>query len=141
MFLFLAWRNWSSRPTEGDEPKFPGWMQRIESAKPALAIGLGALLSISNVKNLALAHAAAVATAQAGLSVVGSAVALAVFVAIGSMGVAAPIAVYLALGERAEKTLNHWKVWLQANNATVMAVVFLVLGAVFVGQGIRGLTD
>jgi hypothetical protein len=139
LLLLLAWRHWRRRPEEGEEPETPRWMQRMESVNPAMALGLGVILSGMNPKDTTLAVLAAVSIAQAELSAGESAVMLAVFIAIATISVVAPITVYLALGERAEETLGGWKAWLMAHNAAVMAALFLVFGVVLVGQGIRGL--
>ena len=56
------------------------------------------------------------------------------------MTVAAPLVVYLALGSKADSTLNGWREWLAANNAAIMLVVFLVFGFVLIGQGVAGLS-
>jgi hypothetical protein len=61
------------------------------------------------------------------------------FVVIASASVAAPVLYYLDAGESAAKTLDGWKAWLLANNTTVMFVLFLVLGAKLVGNGLGGL--
>jgi Na+/H+ antiporter NhaA len=63
-----------------------------------------------------------------------------VLVALGSLGIIAPVAVYFAMGDRAAQVLDGWKEWLSADNAVVMAVLFLVFGAVLVGKGIGGLS-
>ncbi len=141
LLLLLAWWQWRSRPEEGRETQTPRWMQRLESANPAMALGLGAVLSGLNPKDTTLTILAAAAIAQAELSAGESVVTLAVFVAIATISVVAPVTLYFALGERAEETLNGWKAWLIANNATVMAVLFLVFGVVLVAQGTRGLTS
>jgi hypothetical protein len=141
LLLVLAWRLWQSRPEEGEEPQMPSWMQRVEWVNPAMALGLGVLLSGVNPKDTTLAVLAAVAIAHAGLSAGESAVTLAVFIAIATISVVAPVTLYFALGERAEETLNGWKAWLTENNATVMAVLFLAFGVVLVGQGVRGLAS
>ena len=44
------------------------------------------------------------------------------------VNVIVPVAVYLVAGKRAEPSLTAMKTWLLANNATVMTVLFLVLG-------------
>jgi Na+/H+ antiporter NhaA len=61
---------------------------------------------------------------------------LAVFVLIGSVGVLAPLVVYLVAGEGAARTLDDWKTWAATHNAAVMAVLFLVFGFKLVGDGI-----
>jgi hypothetical protein len=102
-------------------------------------LGLSALLAGVNPKNLALAVAAALSIAQAGLSGAQPWIALAVFVLVASLSVSAPVLYYLIAGQSAEKTLNTWKAWLTANNATVMFVLLLVLGVKLVGDGLGGL--
>ena len=68
------------------------------------------------------------------------AVVLAVFIVVGTVTVAAPLVAYLALGSKADSTLNGWREWLAANNAAIMLVVFLVFGFVLIGQGIADLS-
>ena len=48
----------------------------------------------------------------------------------------ASIVLNLVLGSNAEDTLTEMKEWLVANNATVMSVLFVVLGAKVLGGGI-----
>ncbi len=67
------------------------------------------------------------------------AVALVIFILIASISVIVPVLYFLIAGEAAAKTLEGWKAWLQTNNATVMIVVFLVLGAMLAGNGLGGL--
>ena len=69
-----------------------------------------------------------------------AAVGLIVFVVIASVGVIVPVLVYLTGGERAAGVLDGWKTWLSTNNTAMMAVLFLVFGAVLFSQGLRGLT-
>jgi hypothetical protein len=117
----------------------PKWMAAIDSFTAGRALGISALLAGVNPKNLGLTLAAALTIAQAGLGGGQSAIALVVFVVIASVSVAAPVLYYLVAGESAAKTLDSWKAWLLANNATVMFVLFLVLGAKLVGTGLGGL--
>jgi hypothetical protein len=98
------------------------------------------LLSSVNPKNLALAVAAAASVAQGGSSTSEAVVALAVFVLIASLSIGGPVILYLAGGERAAHTLDGWKTWLSANNVAVMAGLFLVFGAVLIGQALVGLS-
>lgn len=93
-----------------------------------------------NPKNLVLSAAAAMSIAQTGLPGGQQIVVLAVFVVVGTVTVAAPLVVYLALGSKADSILDGWCEWLAANNAAIMLVVFLVFGFVLAGQGIAGLS-
>jgi hypothetical protein len=97
------------------------------------------ILAGVNPKNLGLTLAAALTIAQDGLSSAQPWIALVVFVILSSISVAAPVLYYLAAGAATEKTLTSWKAWLTANNATVMIVLFLVLGVKLVGDGLGGL--
>jgi hypothetical protein len=65
---------------------------------------------------------------------------LAIFILIGSLSILAPLAIYFALGDRATTILGESKDWMAANNATIMTVLLLVLGAKLLGDGIAGLS-
>ena len=139
LFLFLAYRNWEKRPAAGEEAQLPAWMASLDSFTSGKSFGTAALMAGVNPKNLGLTLAAALTISQAGLSGTQSWIALLVFVILGSITVAAPVLYYLIAGASAEKTLNSWKGWLTVNNATVMFVLFLVLGVKLVGDGLGGL--
>jgi threonine/homoserine/homoserine lactone efflux protein len=136
LLLLLAARQWRARPAEGAEPEMPKWMAGLDRLRPGQALGLGALLSAVNPKNGGLTIAAAASIAGAGLAGGQQAVALAVFVLVGSVGVLAPLVLYLIAGERAARTLDGWKTWAGDHNAAIMAVLFLVFGLKLVGDGI-----
>src|SRR4051812_38682059 len=76
LFLAMAAKQWRSRPKKGTDPELPKWMSTIDSFAPGKALGLGALLSGVNPKNLALTAAAAASIAQADLSGGDSAIAV-----------------------------------------------------------------
>ena len=139
LLLFMAVRQWQSRPQEGEEPEMPKWMAGIDAFTPGKALGLAALLSGVNPKNLALTLSATLTIAQAGLVSAQPWLALIAFIVIASISVGAPVLYYLLAGEKAEKTLNSWKAWLSANNATVMFVLFLIFGVKLIGDSLGGL--
>jgi threonine/homoserine/homoserine lactone efflux protein len=113
-------------------------MRAIDSATSVKILGIAVLLSV-NPKNLLLTVAAAVTIVQEGLSSAGAAFALAVFVFLASLGIAILVAFYFAGGASAKANLDRLRGWLNANNATVMAVLLLVLGVVLLGDGLGGL--
>ena len=141
LFLVLAVRQWSSRPKEGEEPEMPGWMSAIDQFTPIRAFGMAILLAGVNPKNLGLTLAAGSTIAQAGLSDAEPWIVLLVFVALASLTVVLPVAYYFVAGASAERALNTMKSWLIANNATVMAVLLLVIGVMLIGDGVGGLTS
>lgn len=141
LLLVLAVRQWRSRPKEGEEPEMPGWMSAIDEFTALRAFGLAALLAGVNPKNLGMTVAAGSTIAQAGLTDAEPWIVLSVFLALASVSVVLPVAYYLLAGSSAERNLNSMKAWLTANNATVMAVLFLVLGISLIGDGMGGLTS
>ncbi len=136
LFLLLAVRSWRSRPKAGEDPEMPGWMAAIDGFGAGKSAGIAALLSGLNPKNLALTAAGAATIAAAGLTTGEEIGAFAIFVTIASITVAAPVLVYLIMGDRVQGGLNSLKEWLLASNNTVMAVLFVVLGAKLLGDAI-----
>ena len=61
---------------------------------------------------------------------------IAVFTALAASTVAVPVIAYLFARQKMRGPLDAMKAWLQANNATVMAVLLLVIGVVLIGKGI-----
>jgi threonine/homoserine/homoserine lactone efflux protein len=138
VLLALAAKQWRSRPRGDEQVPEPKWMSSVDHFTPAKACGAGVVLSAANPKNLVLSAAAAAEIAELGLSNADEALAYAAFVLIGSIGVAAPVVVYFALGDRAGPVLDGLKTWMGRNNATIMAVLLLLIGAKLVGDAIAG---
>ena len=105
LFLLMAAKQWTKRPKEGEEPEMPSWMATIDTATPPRAALLGAALSGANPKNLALTLAAAASIAEAGLDPGDTAIAVAVFIALGSVTVAGSVLFYLIDADRAARPL------------------------------------
>jgi threonine/homoserine/homoserine lactone efflux protein len=139
LLALLAVKQWRGRPHEGDEAALPKWMQAIDTFAPGTALGMGALLSGVNPKNLLLTLGAASAIAQTGIDTGEQAVALAVFIAIGTLGPGLPVAIYFVLGARAKVVLDELKLWMATHNAAIMAVLCLVIGTKLIGDAIAGL--
>jgi threonine/homoserine/homoserine lactone efflux protein len=136
LMLLLAARQWRARPRPGAEPAMPGWMRRIDGMRAPAALGLGIVLSIVNPKNLLLVVGAAVAIAQADAGTTDEVVASLVFTLIAVCTVAIPTLGYLVAGPRVQPSLDRAKTWLSANDAVVMSVLLLVIGAVLLGKGL-----
>ena len=136
LFLFMAAGQWRKRPKRGQEPETPTWMATIDSATPPKAAVLGVALSGANPKNLALTLAAAASIAEAGLDQADTAVAIAVFVALGSVTVAGAVLFYLLDAKRAARPLDAIKRFMADNNAVIMMVILLLLGAKLLGDGL-----
>jgi threonine/homoserine/homoserine lactone efflux protein len=134
-FLLLAAKQWTKRPKPGGEPEMPNWMATIDTATPSRALLLGAALSGANPKNLALTLAASASIAEAGLDGADTALAVAVFIAVGSVTVAGSVLFYLVDAERAARPLGAVKQFM-SDNKVIMMVVLLLLGAKLLGDGL-----
>ena len=139
VFLLMAAKQWTKRPRPGREPEVPGWMATIGSATAPRAALLGMALSGANPKNLALTLTAAASIAEAGLDTTDTAIAVAAFTALGSVTVAGSVLFYLLAGDRAARPLAAVKQFMADNNAVIMMVVLLLLGAKLLGDGLAGL--
>ncbi|MFI0810579.1 GAP family protein [Streptomyces echinatus] len=134
-------RMWHRRPKDPSEARLPKWMGAIDRLTPVKVFGLGLALAALNAKNAPLTIAAGAAIGSAGLPVGQQIASLAVFVVVASLGLLAPLGVYLLGGERAKTTLGNWKDWAAQHNVAIMAVLFFVLGLKLLGDGISVLTS
>ena len=138
LFVLIAARTWHGRPKPGKEAAMPKWMQAIDTFTAPKSLGAGVLLSGLNPKNLALTVAAATAIAQTEISGSQEAVALVVFIILGSLTILAPVAIYFLMGAKAKEILDGLKGFMAAHNAAIMTVLLLVLGAKLIGDAIAG---
>jgi hypothetical protein len=136
LFLALAVRQWRGRPKPGEELPTPKLFAAVDGMNGVKAAGFGFVACAVNPKNLPLAISAGVTIAQSGATGSQGFGAIALFVLVASASVATPVVVYFAMGDRADGVLAGWKMWLMANNATVMMVLFSVLGAKMLGAGL-----
>ncbi|MGH3023777.1 MAG: GAP family protein [Gaiellaceae bacterium] len=140
LFVLLGLKQWRGRPQAGEAAELPKWMQTIDAFGAGKALGLGALLSGLNPKNLGLTLGAALVVAQAGLSTGEEIGVLAVFVLLGSATILGPLVLYLVSGAKARETLDGLKTWMGVHNAAIMTVLLLVLGVKLIGDAVAGLS-
>ena len=125
LLLLVAVRQFRSRPRGDGQPAMPKWMAGIDDMKPLAALGLAAVLSGANPKNLLLAVGGATAIAGTGIPAGQQALAYLVFALIGTVGVATPVVIFFAMGARSEKLLAGLRDWMSAHNAVIMSVLCL----------------
>ena len=116
----------------------PKWMTAVDDFTPPKAAATGFVLSAVNPKNLLLSLAAATTIAATALSGADQVVAYVVYSLIATLGVAIPLMLYFAMGERSKPILADLEIWLARHNHAILAVIFLVMGAKVLGQGIGG---
>src|SRR5215213_476327 len=106
-------------------------------------IVLGVLLVVGGVRprSLLLVVGGAAAIAQTGITGGQQAIAYAVFAVIATIGVAAPVVLYFAMGTRSAELLGRFKGWMRRHNAVILAVVLVVIGVTLIGDGIGGLAS
>jgi threonine/homoserine/homoserine lactone efflux protein len=141
LLLLVALKQWRGRPRGGAQPQLPKWMRAIDGFQAPKALGMGALLATVNPKNGLMTVGACAAIAQTGIGAGEQAVALAVFILIATLGVGAPVVLFFAMGDRSAKMLADLKDWMASENATIMAILMLVIGAKLIGDGISGLAS
>jgi threonine/homoserine/homoserine lactone efflux protein len=139
LLVLLAVKQFRGRPHEGDEAPMPKWMGALDDFTPPKAAGAGVALSALNPKNLLLAVAGAATVAATGSSGADQAIAYTVFALVGTIGVAAPVVIYFAMGDRSAELLERLRTWMARNNAVIMAVLLLVIGVKLLGDGITAL--
>jgi threonine/homoserine/homoserine lactone efflux protein len=140
LLLLLAAKQWRGRPRGEAQPELPKWMRAVDKFTPMRSTAMGVALSAVNPKNLLLVVGAAAAIAQTGADAAAQAVALAVFIVIATLGVGSPVAIYYLMGDRATKILGELHDWMARENATIMAVICLIIGAKLIGDAISALT-
>jgi threonine/homoserine/homoserine lactone efflux protein len=136
LLLFLALKQWRSRPAKGEQATMPKWMSAIDSMTAGKAIGLGFLLSAVNPKNLLLAVSAGLIVGGAALTFSQAIVVIIIFVLLAGCTVIIPVIGYLIASARLAGPLDKLREWLVENNATIMAVLLLVIGVSVIGKGI-----
>jgi hypothetical protein len=139
--ILLAVKQWRGRPHGGDEAPTPKWMGALDRFTPVKAGVAGVVLSALNPKNLLLTIAGCAAISQTGISTGRQVGAYVVFVAIASIGVAAPVVIAFAMGDRSRTILDGLKSWLAGHNAVIMAVLLLIIGVKLIGNAISGFSS
>lgn len=135
-FLALAVRTWRSRPADGAAAELPGWMAKLDEMSAARTALLGSALAAVNPKNLALSVAAAAVIADGALDGGPTALAVAVFVVVGSLTVAGPVVLAAIAPQRSATTLASVQTFMSAHNAAIMTTVLLLLGVKLAAAGL-----
>lgn len=134
VLVFLAVKQWRQRPAPGTDPPLPKWAAATGSMGAGGAARLAVLLAAVNPKNLVLAFTAGVQIGQADHPWVAGIV----FLVIASSIVAGLVILYQVRPDGVSSLLEPARTWLVANNAIVMAGLFLVMGATVIGKALAG---
>ena len=115
------------------------WLDAVDHLTETRSAALGVAFAVANPKVVALALGSALSLAEAGADAGTQLRTIALFCAIGVIGVALPLALYLLFPGRSAALLTHLRAWLGRHEATILAVLGLVLGAVFLQDGLTSL--
>jgi Sap, sulfolipid-1-addressing protein len=126
----IMWR----RRHQGAGGAPPKWMQRAEHISPFLAFVLGLFLP-----TWALIAPVVDQIEKANVSEGAALAAYGVFVVAASMGLLIPLVIFTLRRAWAESMLGAWKAWLLANSSSVIAILLLVLGALFLSRSVASL--
>ena len=137
--LGLAVVKWRKRPETGEDAELPKWMASVERMSVSRAAGLGFVLSVANPKELAFSVGSGLTIGAAALPL-GTTLGLALgYTVIACLSVSVPVLAYVVDPGRMARPLTTARTWLVQRNDTIMTVVFVIIGAVLIGDGISQL--
>ncbi len=140
LLILAGVREFRRRPRGDETPPMPGWMAKVDRMAPAAALGLGALLVAVNPKNLLLVIGGAAAIAKTGIPAGQQVIAYLVFAIVATIGVGAPVVIYVTMRKRSADMLAKLKNWMSRENAVILAVLCLLIAAKLIGDAISALT-
>jgi threonine/homoserine/homoserine lactone efflux protein len=127
---------WLTRTRSEHSPK---WMNGFAKITPARAAVTAVVLVVVNPKVLFMCAAAGLAIGTEGLGRSGATLGLVYYVAIAASTVALPILAYAVSGDRLDQPLVRLRDWMEAQHATLVAAILVVLGLLVLYKGIHGL--
>lgn len=129
LLIYLAYRQWIIRPKAGQKPKTPKWMEAIDQFTPIKSFIIALSLVTINAKNTVIDVATGALIAHSANTPAQGFTALTIFALISSVTIAIPVIAYLLFGKTLSRTLSHLKRWFIYNSATILSILFFLLGA------------
>jgi hypothetical protein len=137
LFLAAAFLSLQNRARELDLSAEPRWAGLIANGSEGRIFSVGTTLSLASLRNVVLLAAAVALISNANLGLSGVLVAAGVFLLASSLGVLAPLLVYLFGGDNAAARLEAGGAWLQRNLVWVKIIVLAAVGAGMLLHGVR----
>lgn len=129
LLIYLSYRQWIIRPKAGHKPKTPRWMQAIDQFTPIKSFIIALSLVTINAKNTVIDIATGALIAHTANTPTEGFAALTIFAIISSITIAIPVIAYLLFGKALSRTLASLKKWFIYNSATILSILFFILGA------------
>jgi hypothetical protein len=137
VLIALAARMWLRRGAESGGPS--KLSRRVDGLTTRGAFGLGVAVTAIDPASISIGVLVGLDVAAARLAVPTEVALVVAFVLVATVTVTAPLLAYLLGGDAARRKLGALKVWLQANEKTVMMVLFVLIGLLLIGRGVRDL--
>lgn len=136
LLLGLALVQWRKRTKPGQTPSMPKWMSAIESFSPIKSFAVGISIAIINVKNAPMGIAVGSVVSNTGND---GSTAFIAYLLLATSTITIPTIGFLVFGKRLQGDLENLKTWLILNNATIMFVLFLILGMVLISKSLESI--
>lgn len=125
------------RPPSGASPTEPKYFGVIESLSRIKAVGAGvAVGTVVAPKNAALEIAAGTTVTERGLSMASDVAVIMLFAVVTAVPLIVPVVTVSVDATWASTSLAGARLWLVGNNTVIMLVLFVVLAAHNLGQGL-----
>ncbi|SDZ01386.1 GAP family protein [Herbiconiux ginsengi] len=134
LFFYLAFRSWQKRPKKDAAPVEPKWLAAMDSFGVVKSAGLGALLGVANIKNVPIAIAAGSVIGSVDLAWSLVFLCTAVFAVVAGLGLILLTIVGGSTSPRIAGGLASAKAGLIRHNNVILAVLFVLLGALQLGR-------
>ncbi|WP_159604326.1 GAP family protein [Agromyces humi] len=134
VIAIIEWRRAMRHPSDA----MPKWLESVDKLGPWSAFGIAFALN-ARPKGLLLAIAAGLAIRAPDLSVGEAAIVIAIYTVIGASTVVVPIILALFDPKGMQPRLVAMKDWISRNQATVTALIFILIGVFIIGTGLAGL--
>jgi hypothetical protein len=127
---------WRSRPRPGVD-RHPERLNRVvDRLTPLSALGLGLAFSIVSPTHLLAIASFGAAIAGSGMSVAEQVAVAVIFIVLCTSSITVPVGVAIVSPARSEAPLRRLHDWLSEHGQTVLVVMFLVIGVIFLGKAI-----
>jgi hypothetical protein len=140
VLIGLAVRIWRRRGAESNGQPSP-LVRRVDGLTVRGSFGMGLAVTAIDPASISIGVLVGLDIAAARLSVVNDVIFTVAFILLATVTVTGPLLAYLAGGDGAQRRLASLKGWLLANEKTVMMVLFVLIGAMLIGRGIRELAS
>lgn len=137
LLLILAAAAFVRGPLPGDQVQDPRWARAIDGGSVWRMFGMGAFVSIVNLRNLVLLAAAISIISQADLDLVAMFIVLGLFVVLASIGVLFPLLISIFGNEAQVRWLREGSSWLTRHMGMITGVIMGLFGVMLLTGSLR----